>query len=163
MFHGIRLLVAQLVKSTFSAGTPVRIPGWDNPQEMGWLSLQYSWASLFGSDESLAQSICNMGDLGSNPWFLESLEGGAWQLPAPVFLPEPWTRDPGEFLVTQCKILAAPWTVACRGPLSLRVLRAKLLGGVASGLPPSITTPCQRWILYHRVTWEALTTMLFHG
>ena len=81
-------------ESTCNAGKPGSIPGLGRSSGEGiGYPLQYSWASLDGSDSK--ESACNAGDLGSIPdrkipW------RRAWQ-PTPVFLPGefPRTEKPG--------------------------------------------------------------------
>ena len=55
--------------------------------------LQYFWASLVA--QTVKESACNVGNLGSTPWFGKIPWRGTWQ-PTPVFLPEesPWTEEP---------------------------------------------------------------------
>ena len=55
--------------------------------------LQYSWASLV--TQTVKESACNAGDLGSTPWFGKIPWRRTWQ-PTSVFLPEesPWTEEP---------------------------------------------------------------------
>jgi len=123
-----------------------------------------------GSDGK--QSVCNTGDLGSIPGLGRSPGGGHGNPLQCSCLENPhgqW-RLAG-YSPWGCQNFVTLWTIGLQDPLSMGVLQARTLEWVAmpssrgSSQPRDRTcisyTPCtRRWILYHGVTWEALSDVI---